>query len=92
MDDPTNIVLPYFNFYVSDYLSYGRRLSDSEVREILDAICDICTYGTTSYEPSTKYQRAFFNVLIHNVQRSMRCYLTRIENGRKHVKKEKPDG
>ena len=89
-DEDNQFVLPYFNFYVSDFLSYGRKLSDSEIRDILDAMCDLCTYGTTSYKPETKHQRAYFNILAGSVQRSMKCYITRIENGRKHVKKEKP--
>lgn len=84
--------VPYFNLYASDFLAYKSKLTDAEMIEVLQAICDICLFGDSDFNSDKLFQKRYFEKIKNDLSRNAKKYSASVENGKKGGRpKKKPE-
>lgn len=79
----TDRIIPYFNFYATDFKALKDKLTPNDLWDIVNAMCDICLYSETEFKPNNKFQETYYNKILDNFEPCKKRYLSCVENGGK---------
>ena len=85
----SDYIIPYFNFYATDFKALKDKLSKDDLWDIVDAMCDLCIHGESDYVPQNKFQEKYYNKILNSFDTCKNRYIASVENGKKGGRKPK---